>query len=188
MKILVTGANGFIGRALCERLSSKGGVVRGAVRSKASSVVLPSGVESLSIGSIGFDTKWGRAVKGIDTVIHLAARVNVLDDAASDQHAAYRQVNVEGTKCLASAAATAGVKRFVYISSVKVNGESTGNKNMGRGSDLSMYEGEPKAAFSEKDIPNPQGPYAVSKWEAEEALKEISEETGMEIVILRSPL
>lgn len=188
MNVLVTGANGFIGKALCERLSSKGLLVRGAVRSKASSVVLPAGIESLSIGSIGSDTKWGRAVEGIDTVVHLAARLYVLGDAAPIQHAAYRQVNVEGTKSLASAAATAGVKRFVYISSVKVNGESTGNKNKKQGSEFRIQEGELKAAFSEKDIPNPQDPYAVSKWEAEKVLNKISEETGMEIVILRSPL
>lgn len=125
MNILITGANGFIGRALCDKLLADGYEVRGAVRSKVGRVALPAGVVAVSIGSIGSDTEWEEALAGIDTVVHLAARVHVMDDVSSDPLAAYREVNVEGTKRLAIAAANAGVKRFVYISSVKVNGERT---------------------------------------------------------------
>jgi nucleoside-diphosphate-sugar epimerase len=179
MNILVTGANGFIGRALCKRLLAEGWRVRGAVRSKVGRVALPAGIEAVSIGAIDADTEWGESLGDIDTVVHLAARVHVMDDAASDPLAAYRQVNVEGTKCLAIAAANAGVKRFVYISSVKVNGEKT---------EVRGQEGELKEAFSEKDVPAPQDPYAVSKWEAEQVLNDIAGERGLEVVTLRPPL
>ncbi|NVL90693.1 MAG: NAD-dependent epimerase/dehydratase family protein [Desulfobacterales bacterium] len=136
------------------------------------------------MGSIGADTEWEEALEDIDAVVHLAARVHVMDDAASDTLAAYRQVNVEGTKCLAIAAANADVKRFVYISSVKVNGESTGDRGQGSGVRRSV----PKQPFSEKDVPAPRDPYAVSKWEAERVLREVAVDTGLEMVILRPPL
>ena len=184
MNILVTGANGFIGRALCERLLAEGCQVRGAVRSKVSRTALPAGVEATPIGSIGSDTEWGEALAGIDTVVHLAARVHVMDDAAYDPLAAYRQVNVEGTECLAIAAANAGVKRFVYISSVKVNGEKTevgDQRSEGRRSVSKLF-------FSEKDVPEPQDCYGISKWEAEQVLNDIAGKRGLEIVILRPPL
>ena len=170
MNVLVTGANGFIGRALCERLLAEGCQVRGAVRAKVGRVALPAGIEAVSIGSIGSDTEWGEALGDIDTVVHLAARVHVMDDAASDPLAAYKQVNVEGTKCLAIAAANAGVKRFVYISSVKVNGEGAGKP------------------YSEEDDVSPQDYYGISKWEAEQVLNDIAGKRGLEIVILRPPL
>ena len=123
--VLVTGANGFIGQALCKRMLADGYQVRGAVRSAAQMTALPSGVEGALVGDIGSETDWSDALSGIEGIVHLAARVHIMRESAADPLAAYREVNVEGTKCLAIAAANAGVKRFVYISTVKVNGEGT---------------------------------------------------------------
>ena len=208
MNILITGANGFIGQALCKRMLADGYQVRGAVRDGRQMTVLPSGVERVQIGNIGPKTDWSKALAGIDGIVHLAARVHVMRENAADPLAAFREVNVEGTKCLAIAAANAGVKRFVYISSVKVNGERTGDRGQrsevrgqekaevgsqksevrGRRSEVRGRECELKEVFSEKDVPCPQDPYAVSKWEAEQILAEISSATGIEIVIIRPPL
>jgi nucleoside-diphosphate-sugar epimerase len=232
MNVLVTGANGFIGRALCKRLLADGYQVRGAVRSQEKTEVgcLRSDVGGLRamVGNIGPETDWSEALDGIDRIVHLAARVHVMRESAADPLVVFRQVNVEGTKCLAIAAANAGVKRFVYISSVKVNGEGTdpqitqitrirekgtgiktnsgieGFRNLGierrkgrrsavyaklrRAREVRGQEGELKEVFSERDIPEPQDPYAVSKWEAEQGLMAIAEETGLEVVIIRPPL
>ncbi|MDL1983055.1 MAG: NAD-dependent epimerase/dehydratase family protein, partial [Deltaproteobacteria bacterium] len=166
MNILITGANGFIGQALCKRMLADGYQVHGAVRSAAKMTVLPSGVEGVMIGP---ETDWSEALVGIDEVVHLAARVHVMRESSVDPLAAYRKVNVEGTKCLAIAAVNAGVKRFVYISSVKVNGESTEdkssdqekNREQGPGvggrekTKVRGQEGELKGTFSEKDVPEP---------------------------------
>src|SRR3972149_12333515 len=124
MNILVTGANGFVGRVLCERMVTDGWQVRGTVRSSKQLASLPIGVQAVQIESIAADTDWTNALAGVDAVVHLAARVHVMNDTASDPLSAFRQVNVAGTERLARIAATKGVKRFVYISSVKVNGES----------------------------------------------------------------
>ena len=169
-KILVTGSGGFIGRALCPKLLAEGWQVRGTFRSESDASRLPDGVETVPTGSINSDTKWDDALAGFDTVVHLAARVHVMNDVSSDQLAEYRKVNVEGTKCLAVAAAKAGVKRFIYISSIKVNGE-------GRA-----------AAYTEDDEVSPQDDYGVSKWEAEQELHKIANKTDLETVILRPPL
>ena len=168
--VLITGAGGFIGRALCTRILAENWQVRGTVRSESGVNRLPDGTEAISIRSIDSDTNWDDALRDIDTVVHLAARVHVVDDTCSDPLAEYRKVNVEGTKCLAVAAANAGVKRFIFISSIKVNGE-------GRAS-----------AYSEEDEEAPEDPYGVSKWEAEQELRKISDTTGIEVVILRPPL
>ncbi|MCP4372399.1 MAG: SDR family oxidoreductase [Deltaproteobacteria bacterium] len=168
--VLITGACGFIGNALCAKILAKGWHVRGTFRSESDVNRLPGGVEAVSIASIDSDTKWDDALAGIDTVVHLAARVHVMDDSSSDPLTEYRKVNVEGTKCLAVAAANAGVKRFIFISSIKVNGE-------GRA-----------APYREDEEPAPQDPYGVSKWEAEQELHKISVKTVMETVILRPPL
>lgn len=157
MQVLVTGANGFIGKALCVELARHGHGVREARRD--------------NIGDIGEQTDWHDALSGIDAVVHLAARVHVMQDAASDPLAAYRASNTLGTRKLAQSAATAGVKRFVYISTVKVHGEAT-----------------PGRPFSDTDPVHPQDPYAVSKHEAELALQQTSAAQGMEVVILRPPL
>ncbi|MEA3280490.1 MAG: SDR family oxidoreductase, partial [Thermodesulfobacteriota bacterium] len=169
-KVLITGASGFIGSALCEKILAEGWQVRGTVRSESDVSRLPDGVKAFSIGSIDSDTKWDDALAGIDTVVHLAARVHVMDDTCSDPLAEYRKVNVEGTKCLAYAAANAGVKRFVFISSIKVNGEGRSNP------------------YTEMDKPEPQDPYAISKWAGEQVLHDVEADTALEVVILRPPL
>jgi len=169
-KVLITGASGFIGSALCLRILAEGWQVRGTFRSESDVSRSPNGVKAFSIRTIDSDTKWNGVLAGIDTVVHLAARAHIMDDVSSDPLAEYRKINVEGTKCLALAAAKAGVKRFIFISSIKVNGE-------GRA-----------AAYTEEDEEAPEDPYGVSKWEAEQELHKISRTTGIEVVILRPPL
>ncbi|MDL1983059.1 MAG: SDR family oxidoreductase [Deltaproteobacteria bacterium] len=194
--ILITGANGFIGQALCKRMLADGYQVRGAVRGTTQMTALVSGVEGVMVGDIGPETDWSEALAGIDGVVHLAARVHVMRESSVNPLAAYREVNVEGTKCLAITAANAGVKRFVYISSVKVNGERTGDKRWDQGpgvggrekTKVRGQEGELKGTFSEKDVPEPQDPYGISKWEAEQVLRDVAADTGLEVVILRPPL
>ena len=169
MAILVTGASGFVGQALCRALIKRGYAVRGAVRQEAA--VLPPGIEKIVVGPIDGNTDWSDALQGIDIAIHLAARVHVMHEKSSDPLSEFRKVNVEGTGRLAKSAAAAGVRRLVYVSSIKVNGEATRDK-----------------PFSEKDEPHPQDPYGISKREAEQALQKISVETGLEVVIVRPPL
>jgi nucleoside-diphosphate-sugar epimerase len=170
MKVLVTGANGFVGRALCAELLRHGHAVRGAVRRHDCTTSLDPHVEGVAVGSIGASTKWTAALTGCDAVVHLAARVHVMRDQASDPVTLFREVNTEGTLNLARQAASGGVKRFIFVSSIKVNGE---------GSD---------SAYREIDPPDPKDAYAVSKWEAEQGLIAIASETRMEVVILRPPL
>ena len=164
MNIAVTGATGFVGQALCRHLSAHGQDVVPIVR-KASG--LP---QEVAVGSISSATGWQLALTGCDAVVHLAARVHVMDDTAQDPLALYRATNTEATLNLAWQAAAAGVKRFVFISSIKVNGE-------GR-----------EAPYRETDVPAPEDAYAISKWEAEQGLQRIAADTGMEVVILRPPL
>ena len=173
--ILVTGANGFIGKALCNKLIADGYQVRGAVRGAAQMAALPAGVAGVMIGDICPETDWSEALDGINVVIHLAARVHVMDDVVDDPLAEFRKVNTAGTLNLARQAVASGVKRFVFISSIKVNGERT-------------ETGEWRDIFTERDVPCPKDPYAVSKWEAEQGLLKIAEETGLELVIIRPPL
>jgi UDP-glucose 4-epimerase len=167
MKVLVTGATGFVGRALCEHLVQHGFEVRAAVRS--ASAVLP-GCDMVVVSEIGADTDWRHALEGVDAVAHLAARVHVMRERSADPLAEFRRVNVQGTVALARAAAAAGVKRLVFLSTVKVHGESSTHP------------------FTEADAAQPQDAYAVSKWEAEQALAELAGPTGLEYVILRPPL
>jgi len=169
MTTLVTGANGFVGSVLCARLRRDGVPVRGAVRSLNSK---PDGAEAFAIGSLSSDTDWTVALRNVEQVVHLAARVHVMNDKSSDPLAEFRRVNVEGTAALARQAAVAGVKRFVFLSSVKVNGEFT-------------EAGHP---FTADDAPAPEDSYGVSKYEAEQLLRQIAAETGMEVVIIRPPL
>lgn len=188
MRILVTGANGFIGRALCHALAKSGHEVRRAIRGGDTSgrnrYIQPSPevVDSIStlsndvaqtvvVGAIGPETNWAEAMAGIETVVHLAARVHVLRETAREPLTEFRLVNVEGTARLARTASSAGVRRLVYVSSIKVNGEHTH-----------------ESSFTEADRPNPQDAYGLSKWEAEQALLKISAETGLEVVIVRPPL
>jgi nucleoside-diphosphate-sugar epimerase len=169
-KVLISGATGFIGNALCQRMIHEGWQVRGAVRSLSDQARLPAGVEAVPVGSIGPDTVWAHALADVDIFVHLAARTHVTREVDVDPLKACRMINVAATERLARAAAAARVKRFIYLSSVKVNGEG---------------RAEP---YTERDMPAPEDPYGISKWEAEQALHRIAEETGMEIVVIRPPL
>jgi len=173
--VLVTGANGFIGQALCLCLHGSGFKVRAAVRKIDRK--LPNVYESVEVGDINSQTDWAEALNNIDVVVHLASRAHIIRDNASDPLFEFRKVNVFGTERLARMAAQHGVSRLIYISSVKVNSECTKRDPDGK-----------MLCVSEEDIPNPQDYYAISKWEAERLLYRIKEETGLEIVILRSPL
>jgi nucleoside-diphosphate-sugar epimerase len=167
----VSGATGFVGLRLCQKLLAEGWYVRGAVRSTASATKLPEGTDVIQIGAIGPNTDWSGKLDGMDTVIHLAARVHIMKETTDDPLSEFRYVNAAGTEHLARAAAKAGVRRLMYISTIKVNGERT-----------------KEIPFTEDDEPAPQDPYAISKWEAEQALQRISAETGLEIVVVRPPL
>ncbi len=164
--VLVTGANGFIGRALCDVLAASGRRVRKAVR-----MPVPGLPDAVAVGDIGPDTDWRTALEGVSGVVHLAARTHVLRETATDPLAEYRNINVAGTERLARSAAAGGVRRLVFVSSVKVNGERTEER-----------------PFTEDGAPRPDDAYGVSKWEAEQALSRIAAETGLEVVVLRPPL
>ena len=168
--VLVTGANGFIGRALCVDIARRGFTVRAAVRKLSSATGLPG--EYVQIGDTGADADWSSALAGVDAVVHLAARVHVMRDNALQPLAAFRAVNVVATERLARAAAAQGVKRFVYVSSIKVNGEGT----------------QPGQPYTPTDVPAPIDPYGKSKHEAEEALHWLANESGLEVVIIRPVL
>lgn len=176
--ILVTGPEGFVGMQLCRELLRRGNSILGAKRG-TKAYDLPH-FHTIDVGDIGPATDWTSALAGVDAVVHLAARVHMMQDTAADPLAEFRKVNVEGTRRLAEASAQAGVKRFVFLSSVKVNGESTDPSStcIGRGERL----------FTEADAPQPEDAYSVSKWEAEKVLREIEQRTGIEVVIIRSPL
>lgn len=171
MKILVTGASGFIGTALIRSLCDKDCFrIVAALRHQMTGV--PTGVDFVKVNGLTAVTDWNMALAEVGVVVHLAARVHVMNDLSMDPLAKFRQVNVAGTLNLARQAAAAGVKRFIFLSSIKVNGEST-------------LPGHP---FSERDIPAPQAPYSVSKYEAEEGLRQLAKETGMAVTIIRPPL
>lgn len=168
--ILVTGANGFVGRPLCAALAHSGQAVVAATRH-----ALPDrapNITNCQISTLTVDTDWQHGLQGCDAVVHLAARVHVMTDTATDPLAEFRRVNVDGTLNLARQAAAADVRRFVFISSIKVNGESTR---------LGQF-------FTANDVPGPQDPYSISKHEAEQGLRKLAAETGMEVVIIRPPL
>ena len=184
MKFLITGANGFVGKLLCAELLRRGQAVRAAVR--AANVPVEN-VEVAAVGSIDGTTDWTDALRGVNVVVHLAARVHVMRDDAADPLAEFRKVNVYGTANLAQQAARAGVKRLVYVSSVKVNGEGTLSPSLPPRK-LSPQGGGERNIFTEDDMAAPQDPYAVSKWEAEQTLHRIAQESGLEVVILRPPL
>ena len=170
--ILVTGATGFIGNALVNRLAADQSLNQVVVAVRKSKGCWPANVKSIGVGDLLPTTDWRIALKGVDSVVHCAARVHVMQEHVTDPLLAYRQVNVDGTICLARQAAQAGVRRFVFVSSIKVNGEST----------------LPGVPFSADTEPAPLDPYGVSKLEAEAGLCELSQQTGMELVIVRPPL
>jgi nucleoside-diphosphate-sugar epimerase len=169
MKILVSGANGFVGTSLCAELIGRNHDVRAAVRSAN---LLMQNISEVSVGQIDGETNWAEALQGVDVVIHLAARVHVLNETAENPSKEFCKINIEGTENLAKQAVRAGVKRLVYVSTIGVNGLST----------------QLDASFSEADTPHPHNAYARSKWAAEQILHTISKETGLETVIVRPPL
>jgi len=170
LRVLVTGATGMVGSFLLLRLLELNVCVRAVMRQQFFD--FPLGIESVIIADISQETDWTLALAGIDVVIHAAAQVHVLDDSKKEQLSQFRSVNASGTLNLARQAACASVGRFIFISSIKVNGEETA----------------PGCPFTEEDEPAPQGAYAISKYEAENGLRNLAEETDMDVVILRSPL
>jgi nucleoside-diphosphate-sugar epimerase len=167
-RILVTGAGGFVGAVLCEVLTQSGYAVRAAVRRPGST---PNCVaERIVTGDLAEDVRWSEALNGVDSVIHLAARAHVLGGAPESSDL-YMRTNALGTLNLARQAAAAGIRRFVFLSSVKVNGEATIER-----------------PFSPADQPRPADAYGESKWEGEKFALAIGEQSGMEVAIVRSPL
>lgn len=169
-RILVAGATGFVGRFLCERLLAQGYMVRGTLLPVEKPEALFGAVEPIVVQPLSSDTDWHNALEDVKTVIHLAARVHIMDDPSADPLAEFRRVNVEGTLKLARDAAGARVKRFVFVSSIKVNGEET------------------NTPYTSESAVNPTDPYGVSKREAEVGLRQIETETGLEVVIVRPTL
>lgn len=169
MLVLLTGSTGFIGSALLKQLHSKDGVlVRTALRRNVTD--MPSDIETTQVGDLSPDNKWQVCLSGADVVIHTAGRAHVVRDTALDPLTEFRRVNVEGTLNLARQAGEAGVRRLIFISSIGVNGSRS------------------ICPFTETDIPHPVDPYAISKSEAEQGLRQIAESSGMEVVIIRPPL
>lgn len=162
--ILVTGATGFVGQALCAELSRRQMVYRPVSRAPKPGFV--------AMGTFDGATDWSGALAGVETVVHLAARVHVMNDSSVDPLAAFRAANVSATVNLARQAAASGVRRFIFLSSIKVNGEAT----------------QPGRPFTASDTPRPEDPYGLSKQEAEDALFALGRQTGMEIVVIRPPL
>lgn len=163
----ITGATGFVGEVLCKALIANGKVPRRFLRRIAQDCAATDVV----VGNIGPGTDWRLALADVDCVIHLAARTHVLDDDAADPLAAYRRINVDATRNLAQQAAAAGVRRFIFMSSIKVHGEAT-----------------PDLPYTESDVPAPLDAYGISKLEAESLLRDITRHSAMELVILRPPL
>ncbi|MBI4965389.1 MAG: NAD-dependent epimerase/dehydratase family protein [Desulfomonile tiedjei] len=168
-RILVTGATGFIGSQLCRVLGNAGYEVVGAVRDSRSNQTSCSRL--VRIGDVGPDTDWSEALKEVSAVVHLAGHAHRMEEPPGQSAGIHERVNTQGTLKLASQALDAGVRRLVFMSTVKVNGETSGDRQ-----------------FSEADDPHPVGPYATSKWRAEDGLKEIAAKSRLEIVVIRPPL
>ena len=168
---MVTGATGFLGKSLIKQLCNEfpKSNIFPVIRIDSTSF---DEFNTIVVDDINSKTEWSDKLQGIDCVIHCAARVHVLNESDEDPLEAFREVNLRGTLQLAQAAAKSGVKRFIFVSSIKVNGESTTGR----------------LPYRSTDTPNPQDPYGISKAEAEEGLKKLAEETGMDVVIIRPPL
>ncbi len=169
MKLLLTGANGFLGKSILNAANTTGLNIRPVFRKQELAIGIP---DAVILPALDASTDWSQALQGVDVVIHAAARSHVMRDEMCDSLEEYRRVNVQGTLKLARQAASAKVKRFVFISSIKVNGEET----------------EFGQAFTAYDLPNPRDPYGISKAEAERELRLLADVTGMEVTIIRPPL
>jgi len=168
-RVVVTGASGFVGGAVATRLVQDQRVVVTPVRSPSSA--LPPGVQRVAGPDLGPQADWERVIAGARIIVHCAARVHVTRDRAPDPLTAFRRANVDGTLQLARQAADHGVRRFVFVSSIGVNGAETTDR-----------------PFTAEGTPAPLTPYAISKHEAERALGELGQRTGMQTVIVRPPL
>jgi UDP-glucose 4-epimerase len=169
-KVLVTGATGFVGRHLCELLVQNGYDVTGTTRSEDTGFG-PSAWRLMSIGDIGGEVEWAPLLRDVDYVVHLAARVHVMHEQEHDPLAAFRRVNVAGTDRLLRSAGEQGVKRVVFVSTIKVHGEGT--------------QGVP---YKSDDTLAPTDPYGQSKLEAEQVLERLGRELGIETSVIRPPL
>lgn len=169
-RVLLTGATGFVGRAVQQRIVADGQYdLTVAVRR---AVPAANAVRVVQVPELTAQTDWSAALQGVDVVIHSAARVHVMNETSADPLAEFRKVNVDGTLALARQAVAAGVQRFVFVSSIKVNGEGT---ELGR-------------PYTADALANPSDPYGVSKYEAEQALLALAHETGLEVTIIRPVL
>ena len=174
-RVLVTGSNGFVGRYVCRKLIASGFTPVAGVRDPKVWPELQRAVPGLtevsSLGDLGANPDLRDSLSGVSVFVHLAARVHVMRESAHDPLREFRRVNVEGAKSIALAAAAAGVRRLVFVSTVKVHGESTSRN-----------------PFDDSAPANPEDPYAISKWEAEEALRAVAAKSRLEVVIVRPPL
>jgi UDP-glucose 4-epimerase len=170
-KILITGATGFVGRALFENLKLKKKYLI-HLSTRTNQEKLFEGKKTFNVGEIDSNTNWNDALDGVDCIVHCAARAHTTEKKQTDSLNAYRRINVDGTRNLAKQAAGGGIKRFIFLSSIKVNGDGT----------------IASKSFKYNHISQPEDAYGISKWEAEQALLEISKQTGLEVVIIRPPL
>jgi nucleoside-diphosphate-sugar epimerase len=171
MQVLLTGASGFVGAAVQAHLLDDPLFALRSVYRQAPAHV-PAGLQLCQVPGLEPDTDWRVPLEGVEVVIHCAARVHVMNENEADPLAAFRRANVQGTLRLAEQAAQSGVRRFIYLSSIKVNGEGT----------------QPGHPYTADDQPAPQDPYGVSKLEAEQGLQALAAKTGMEVVIIRPVL
>lgn len=171
-KTLITGATGFLGQQLIKSLLNQEDIQLSVSTRTSSELFDDPRITVFFPKELAPETNWQDALSGCEVIIHTAARVHMLKDGSIDPVQAYRKINVEGSLNLARQAAESGVKRFIFISTIHVNGNNTSNNQ----------------AFSAEDNPNPRTPYALSKFEAEQALQQLSAATGMELIIIRPPL
>ena len=171
-KICVTGANGVIGKSRCKALSSSGRSIRGFVRTLDSNQNSTE-IEHVSVGETSSEINWIDQLHGFDCIVHCAGKAHNINEKKNLD--SYRLINTENTKLIAEQAAKAGLKRFIFLSSVKVNGESTDKIDNNK-------------TFINNDVADPKDAYSISKFEAEKVLWEISLRTGLEVVVVRLPL
>ena len=169
MNVMITGASGFLGSRLTQAFPSTSSIKLTVTARRP--LPVDNGI-LVNVGQIDKFTDWSTALRNQNTIIHTAARTHIMNDSAENTLSEYRKVNVDGTLNLARQSAVTGVKRFIFISSIKVNGEQSA----------------PGKPFNAKDEPKPKDSYGISKWEAEQGLQQIAKETDMEVVIIRPPL